>query len=78
MATVTVSLTAEAHERLKALKEEDETYSDVILRELPQKARTAGELIDMLMSRPTPAVDPKLMAEVRRGRGRRSPRKPRK
>lgn len=74
MATVTISVTTEAHRRLKNLKEGDESFSDVILRELPEKARNAGELLDILISKPTPAADPKLMAEIRRGRGRRSNR----
>jgi predicted CopG family antitoxin len=74
MATVTISVTTEAHRRLKNLKEGDESFSDVILRELPHKAKNAGELLDILMSRPTPPADPKLMAEIRRGRGRRSNR----
>jgi predicted CopG family antitoxin len=74
MATVTISVTTEAHKRLKSLKEGKESFSDVILRELPQKARNAGELLDILMSRPTPAADPTLMEEVRRNRGRRSNR----
>jgi predicted CopG family antitoxin len=77
MATVTLSITAEAHERLKNLKDQNESFSDVILREVPKKARNAGELFDMLMARPTPACDPKLMAKVRRGRGRTSGRKAR-
>lgn len=75
MATITVSITTEAHERLKDLKEGNESFSDVILREVPKKGRTAGELLDILMARPTPACDPSRMAEVRRGRGRRAPRK---
>jgi predicted CopG family antitoxin len=74
MATVTISVTTEAHQRLKNLKQAGESFSEVILRELPQKAKSAGELLDILMTRPTPIADPNLMAEVRRGRGRRSKR----
>jgi predicted CopG family antitoxin len=77
MATVTISVTTEAHERLKNLKEEGESFSEVILRELPPKARNDGELLDIIWSRPAPAADPELMAEVRRGRGRRSNRRKR-
>lgn len=74
MATVTISVTTEAHKRLKSLKEGDESFSDVILRELPQKARNAGELLDILTSRELPKADPKLLEEIRRNRGRRSNR----
>lgn len=74
MATVTISVTTEAHKRLKSLKEGNESFSEVILRELPPKARNAGELLDILMSTPMPAANPERMAEIRRGRGRRSNR----
>jgi predicted CopG family antitoxin len=74
MATVTISVTTEAHRRLKNLKEGNESFSDVILRELPAKAKNAGELLEILISRPMPTADPKLLEEIRRNRGRRSNR----
>ena len=47
MASITI--TAEAHARLKRLKQRNESFSDVVLREVPEPpARTAGELLEML------------------------------
>ena len=47
MASITI--TAEAHARLKRLKQRNESFSDVILREVPEPpARTAGELLELL------------------------------
>ena len=43
------TITAEAHARLKRLKQRNESFSDVVLREVPEPpARTAGELLEML------------------------------
>jgi len=44
-----ITITAEAHARLKRLKQRNESFSDVVLREVPEPpARTAGELLEML------------------------------
>jgi hypothetical protein len=75
MASVRISVSVEAHERLKKLKEPEDSFSDVILRELPNPCDTAGELLGRLEKLPLPKADPKLRAAVLAGRGRRSKRR---
>ncbi len=81
MATMTISVTTEAYEALKRLKEEGQSFSDVIVRNLPQpKPRTCGELLKELERDFTGVrvADPELMKAVREGRGRRSNRRHRR
>jgi hypothetical protein len=75
MATVTVTLTVEAHARLLKNKLPGDSFSDVVMRELPDPCDTCGELLERLESSPPPKIDPKLLREVMSGRGRRSNRK---
>ena len=75
MPSITITLSTEAHARLKKLKTPGDSYSDVILRELPNPCFTAGELLDRLEAEGGPPADPKLRATWRAGRGRRSNRK---
>lgn len=75
MASITITLHTEAHARLKERKEPGESYSDVILRELPPLARTCGEVLDSFATHPLPKPNPKLIEAVMAGRGRRSNRK---
>jgi len=71
MATITVTLTTEAHRRLKKLKEGNESFSDVILREIPERIDTFGDLLKL---RDVPPMDPKIREIIRKGRGRASNR----
>jgi len=74
MAFTTISINKPAYRRLKSLKSAGETYSDVLLRELPEPCETAGELLDYYESHPVPKADPKLRKAMLAGRGRRSRR----
>ena len=76
MPSITITLNTEAHARLKERKEPGESYSDVVLRELPPLAQTCGELLDSLKTHPPPKVNPKLIEAVIAGRGHRSKRHP--
>jgi len=75
MAFVTLTINTEAHSRLKKLKAPGDSFSDVILRELPEPWETAGDVLEGLERMQVPKTDPKLRAAVLAGRGRRSPRK---
>jgi predicted CopG family antitoxin len=75
MATTTIALTQPAYERLKKQKLPGESFSDVVLREIPVPCETAGEILDYFESRPVPKANPKLRAAMLAGRGRRSNRK---
>ena len=75
MAFVTLTINTEAHRRLKKLKTPGDSFSDVILRELPEPWETAGDVLDGLKGMQAPKADPELRAAVLAGRGRRSPRK---
>jgi predicted CopG family antitoxin len=75
MALVTLTINTEAHRRLKKLKAPGDSFSDVILRELPEPWERVGDVLDGLKRMQVPKTDPKLRAAVLAGRGRRSPRK---
>jgi predicted CopG family antitoxin len=75
MAFVTLTINTEAHSRLKKLKTPGDSFSDVILRELPEPWETAGDVLDGLERMQVAKADPALRAAVLAGRGRRSPRK---
>jgi hypothetical protein len=75
MALVTLTTNTEAHSRLKELKAPGDSFSDVILRKLPEAWGTAGDVLDGLKRIQVPKADPELGAAVLAGRGRRSPRK---
>jgi predicted CopG family antitoxin len=75
MAFVTLTINTEAHSRLKKLKAPGDSFSDVILRELPEPWETAGDVLEGLERMQVPKADPALRAAVLTGRGRRSPRK---
>jgi predicted CopG family antitoxin len=70
-----IALSQQAYERLKKEKMPGESFSDVVLREIPERCETAGEILDYFDSRPVPRANPKLVAAMRAGRGRRSNRK---
>ncbi len=75
MSYKTLSVRIEAYTRLKKLKAPGESFSDVILRELPEPWETCGDVLDGLRHTHVPQPDPKLMSAVLKGRGRRSPRR---
>ena len=77
MPSITITVSTEAHARLKKLKQRNESFSEVILREVPEPpARTAGELLDMLERefQGKDLVNEQRMRIVERGRKRRSKR----
>ena len=75
MAFKTLTVSEEAHQRLKKHKLPGESFTQVILRELAEPLETAGEVLDFLKSEPPPRLDRKALEALRRGRGRRSSRK---
>jgi len=77
MATITLTVTTEVHEKLKKLKVGKESFSEMLMRELPDRANTCGEVLEKLEGRVFPPMDPDLLKAVRGGRGRRSTRKTR-
>jgi predicted CopG family antitoxin len=74
MATTTISISADAYNRLKKLKGPGDSFSDVLLRELPQPCETAGDLLDYFEAHGVPKADPKLLEAMLKGRGRPSRR----
>ena len=72
MAFKTLTITEEAHERLRKHTLPGESFTQVILRELPEPLETAGEVLDFLRSQPRPKIDRTALESVRRSRGRRS------
>ncbi len=48
MPSITISVSAEAHARLKKLKEGKESFSDLILRQLPEPCDTGVEILASL------------------------------
>jgi predicted CopG family antitoxin len=75
MAFKTLTISEEAHRRLKKHKLPGESFTQVILRELPEPLETAGEVLDFLKSEPPPRLDRNVLNALRKGRGRRSNRK---
>jgi len=72
--SVNVTLSIEAHARLKKHKAPGESFSDVVLREVPEPLKTAGEILDYFEANPVPKANPKLLDALLSGRGRRSKR----
>jgi hypothetical protein len=77
MPFTTITISTDAHERLRNLKEPGDSFSDVILRNVHQPCETAGELLDAIWPLKLPPMNPRRLALLRSGRGRRSNR-PRK
>ena len=75
MAYVTLTINTEAHKRLKKFKSPGDSFSDVILRELPEPWETAGDVLDGMERIQVPKACPSLRAAALAGRGRRSLRK---
>ena len=75
MAFKTLTISEEAHARLRKHKLPGESFTQVILRELPDPLQTAGEVLDHLKTQAPPRLDRKALEALRKGRGRRSNRK---
>lgn len=75
--SINITLTKPAYERLKKLKEPGESFSQMVMRELPEKCDTLGEILDYYSKHGVPKPDPELRKRMLEGRGRRS-RRPRK
>jgi predicted CopG family antitoxin len=74
MATITLTVTTEVHAKLKKLKVGHESFSEMLMRELPDRANTCGEVLEKLKGKELPPMDPNLLKAVRSGRARRSQR----
>ena len=72
--SVNITLTKAAYERMKKLKEPGESFSEMVMRELPQRFDTFGEMEDYFADHGVPKADLNLEKAVLSGRGRRSKR----
>ena len=76
MPSTTITISTVAYKKLKAFKEPGDSFSDVILRELPSS--TCGEVLESLdrdrESGVLPKANPRLRRAMLAGRGRRSNR----
>jgi hypothetical protein len=59
---------------MKKLKEPGESFSQMVMRELPERLETCGELEDYSAKRDVPKANPKLERAMLSRRGRRSKR----
>ncbi len=76
MPFTTITISTEAQKRLASHKVGRESYSAVILREVPEPPlETAGEVEDYFKTHGVPKANPKLRRAMLAGRGRRSTRK---
>ena len=75
MAFKTLTISVEAHQRLKKHKLPGESFTQVILRELPEPLETAGDVLDYLESQAPARIDRQALRALRNGRGRRSNRR---
>jgi predicted CopG family antitoxin len=71
MATITLTVTTAVHDKLKKLKVGSESFSEMLMRELPDRANTCGDVLEKLEGKAFPPMDPVLLKAVRGGRGRR-------
>ena len=76
MPSINITISVEAHKRLSDLKKPGQSFSDVILEHVdPPPYETAGELLDSFKEDPVPYnADPVALSEIKKNRGRRSPR----
>ena len=73
--SINITLTKPAYERLKKLKEPGESFSQMVMRELPERLETCGEVEDYFAEHGVPKANPKLEQAMLSGRGRRSKRR---
>ena len=71
MARTTITISNAAYQRLKKRKEPGESFSDVILRNVPELWETGGEILDGFECHGVPKANPKLRRAWRGGRDRR-------
>jgi hypothetical protein len=77
MPSITITLSTEAHARLKKLKAPGDSFSDVVLREVPAAPlETCGQLENYFQTHGVPQSDPRLRQAMVSGRKRRSKRRP--
>jgi predicted CopG family antitoxin len=74
MASTNVNISDAAYKRLKKLKRPGDSFSDVLLRELPEPCETAGELLDYFEKYGVPKANPRLRRAMLDQRSRRSRR----
>lgn len=75
MATTTISIATDVHERLCQLRRHPgESFSVVLRRELPEPVETCGELLDHFAKAGVPHSNLARRRALAEGRGRRSPR----
>jgi predicted CopG family antitoxin len=74
MPFTTITISTDAHTRLRKLKEPGDSFSDVILRHAPQTCETAGELLDAIWPLKLQPMNSRRVSLLRSGRGRRSNR----
>jgi hypothetical protein len=75
MATTTISIATDVHERLCRLRSRPkESFSAVLRRELPQPLETCGELLDHFAKAGVPRANRTRRQALAKGRGRRSHR----
>ena len=72
--SVNITLTQPAYDRLRKLKEPGESFSQMVLRELPERLATCGELEDYFAKHGVPKANPESEQAMLSGRGRRSRR----
>ena len=70
MPFTTITISTEAHARLRKLKEPGDSFSDVILRTIPQPCATAGEMLEAFKNVELPPMNPRRVVLLRSGRGR--------
>jgi len=67
-----IKISTKAHARLRKLKEPGDSFSDVILRTFPEPCETAGEMVEAFKNVELTPMNPRRLALLRAGRGRRS------
>ena len=58
MGTITLTVTTEVHDKLKKLKVGQESFSEMLMRELPDRANTCGEVLEKLEGKELPPHEP--------------------
>ncbi len=71
MPFTTITISTEAHARLRKLKEPGDSFSDVILRHAPEPCDTAGEMLAAYANVELPPMNLRRAALLAAGRGRR-------
>ena len=75
MATTSISISTIAYQRLAKLKQTGDSFSDVLLRELPEPCETCGDVEAHFRKHGVPEAEPHLRRVMLSGRGRRSNRR---